>query len=52
LSFEGVLGFHELVELAELGNDCVDALQAHDDTTGSLEARNAAELKLKEIYLI
>jgi hypothetical protein len=38
-----------LVELAKLGNDCVDALQAHDDTTGSLEALNAAELKLKDI---
>ena len=37
------------VELAKLGNDCVDALQAHDDTTGSLEALNAAELKLKDI---
>ncbi|KAG2657943.1 hypothetical protein PVAP13_1KG162400 [Panicum virgatum] len=36
-------------ELAKLGNDCVDALQAHDDTTGSLEALNAAELKLKDI---
>lgn len=36
-------------ELAKLGNYCVDALQAHDDTTGSLEALNAAELKLKDI---
>ncbi|XP_006647183.2 uncharacterized protein At4g37920 [Oryza brachyantha] len=36
-------------ELAQLGNDCVDALQAHDDTSGSLEALNAAELKLKDI---
>ncbi|OEL29175.1 Uncharacterized protein BAE44_0009806 [Dichanthelium oligosanthes] len=36
-------------ELAKLGNDCVDALQAHDDTTGSLETLNAAELKLKDI---
>ncbi|KAF8670128.1 hypothetical protein HU200_050911 [Digitaria exilis] len=36
-------------ELARLGNDCVDALQAHDDATGSLEALNAAELKLKDI---
>ncbi|KAK3152760.1 hypothetical protein QOZ80_2BG0163210 [Eleusine coracana subsp. coracana] len=36
-------------ELAKLGNDYVDALQAHDDTTGSLEALNAAELKLKDI---
>ncbi|XP_066330084.1 uncharacterized protein At4g37920-like [Miscanthus floridulus] len=36
-------------ELAKLGNDCVDALQAHDDTTGSLEALDAAELKLKDI---
>lgn len=41
--------FRMLVELAKLGNDCVDALQAHDDTTGSLEALNAAELKLKDI---
>lgn len=41
--------FCMLVELAKLGNDCVDALQAHDDTTGSLEALNAAELKLKDI---
>ncbi|BAS78195.1 Os02g0291500, partial [Oryza sativa Japonica Group] len=30
-------------------NDCVDALQAHDDTSGSLEALSAAELKLKDI---
>uniref|UniRef100_A0A0D3F3V8 Uncharacterized protein n=1 Tax=Oryza barthii TaxID=65489 RepID=A0A0D3F3V8_9ORYZ len=36
-------------ELAQLGNDCVDALQAHDDTSGSLEALSAAELKLKDI---
>ncbi|KAL5213538.1 hypothetical protein ABZP36_024385 [Zizania latifolia] len=36
-------------ELAELGNGCVDALQAHDDTSGSLEALNAAESKLKDI---
>lgn len=36
-------------ELATLGNDCVDALQAHDDTSGSLEALNAAESKLKDI---
>ncbi|KAL6877610.1 hypothetical protein ACP4OV_012825 [Aristida adscensionis] len=36
-------------ELAKLGNVCVDALQAHDDTSGSLEALNAAELKLKDI---
>ncbi|KAL6646792.1 hypothetical protein ACP70R_015486 [Stipagrostis hirtigluma subsp. patula] len=36
-------------ELAKLGNVCVDALQAHEDTSGSLEALNAAELKLKDI---
>uniref|UniRef100_A0A0E0JYN6 Uncharacterized protein n=1 Tax=Oryza punctata TaxID=4537 RepID=A0A0E0JYN6_ORYPU len=36
-------------ELAQLGNDCVDALQAYDDTSGSLEALSAAELKLKDI---
>uniref|UniRef100_A0ACD5WB92 Uncharacterized protein n=1 Tax=Avena sativa TaxID=4498 RepID=A0ACD5WB92_AVESA len=36
-------------ELAELGNNCVDALQAHDDKSGSLEALNVAELKLKDI---
>ncbi|XP_047059796.1 uncharacterized protein At4g37920-like [Lolium rigidum] len=36
-------------ELAKLGNDCVDALQAHDDKSGSLEALNVAELKLKDI---
>ncbi|XP_010231880.1 uncharacterized protein At4g37920 [Brachypodium distachyon] len=36
-------------ELAQLGNDCVDALQAHDDMSGSLEALNAAEFKLKDI---
>ncbi|XP_062223487.1 uncharacterized protein At4g37920 [Phragmites australis] len=36
-------------ELAKLGNVCVDALQAHDDTSGGLEALNAAELKLKDI---
>lgn len=41
--------FFMLVELARLGNDCVDALQAHDDATGSLEALNAAESKLKDI---
>jgi hypothetical protein len=35
--------------LAKLGNDCVDALQAHDDKCGSLEALNVAELKLKDI---
>ncbi|VAH00040.1 unnamed protein product [Triticum turgidum subsp. durum] len=36
-------------ELATLGNDCVDALQAHDDMSGSLQALNVAELKLKDI---
>ncbi|KAL5207566.1 hypothetical protein ABZP36_032001 [Zizania latifolia] len=36
-------------ELSQLVNDCVNALQAHDDTTGSLEALNAAESKLKDI---
>uniref|UniRef100_A0A0E0CJC5 Uncharacterized protein n=1 Tax=Oryza meridionalis TaxID=40149 RepID=A0A0E0CJC5_9ORYZ len=36
-------------ELAQLGNDCVDALQAHDDTSGNLEALSTAELKLKDI---
>ena len=36
-------------ELTTLGNDCVDALQAHDDMSGSLQALNVAELKLKDI---
>ncbi|KDP32724.1 hypothetical protein JCGZ_12016 [Jatropha curcas] len=35
--------------LAKLGNDCVAAVQAYDNATESVEALNAAQLKLQDI---
>ncbi|XP_050225287.1 uncharacterized protein At4g37920 [Mercurialis annua] len=35
--------------LAKLGNDCVEAVQAYDSATESMEALQAAELKLQDI---
>ncbi|OAY58199.1 uncharacterized protein At4g37920 [Manihot esculenta] len=35
--------------LAKLGNDCVAAVQAYDSAAESMEALNAAELKLQDI---
>lgn len=35
--------------MAELGNACLAAIEAHNNATESLEALNAAELKFQDI---